>query len=176
MGPVILAMVFETGWVIIAAVGVALVVLLIEGPQLSAALPQFPAEGIALVIIVALTAPAAVASILSRWRPRPLARLLGDAESTLPGVWPTLTCVAIYIAGFSVTGLALDLLAQGPLAAADSHYVLMTGVFAIAWGMGAALAALAFSSFAIQEDTTFDESVSDFLRQLYEDLLEASTE
>jgi len=133
---VILAMTFETGWVIIAAVGVSVAALLVEGPRLSAALPQFPAEGIALVIAAALAVPAAAAWMLGRWRPRMLARLLGDTDIALPGIWPTLACVAIYCTSFAIGGFALDILAQGPLAAADGRYVLLTGVFAVAWVAG----------------------------------------
>jgi len=133
---VALAMTFEVGWSIIAAAGVATAALLAEGPRLSHALPRFPAGGIALVIAAALAAPAVGSWVLGRWRPGSLARFLGNDDIALPGMWPTLACVVIYSASFAIGGLALDILAQGPLAAQESRYVLMTGVFAAAWVVG----------------------------------------
>jgi uncharacterized membrane protein YbhN (UPF0104 family) len=133
---VIVSMVFETGWVIIAAFVVAAAAVLIEGPRLWAALPRFPIEGIVLVVLAALVAPVAGTWVLGRWRPTWLLRLIGDADVVLPSVWPTLACVAIYCMGFSIGGAVLDLIAQYLLAAANSHYVLLTGVFAVAWVAG----------------------------------------
>ncbi len=102
----------------------------------SATLPDLPATWIAVVFAAALAAPAAGAWVLGRWRPRPLARLLGDAGVTLPGVAPTLACIALYCVNFAFAGLALDLIALGPLAAPESRFVLLTGIFAVAWVAG----------------------------------------
>ncbi len=133
---VILAMTFESGWILVTATLVAVAALLVEGPRLSAALPELPAAWIAVVLAAALAAPAAGAWVLGRWRPGPLARLLGNAAVALPGVAPTLACIALYCANFALAGLALDLIAQGPLAAPESRFVLLTGIFAVAWVVG----------------------------------------
>ena len=52
------------------------------------------------------------------------------------GISPTFACVALYGLGFAFAGFALDMLARGSLEVADSHFTLLTGVFAVAWVAG----------------------------------------
>jgi hypothetical protein len=133
---VIVAMTFETGWTVVTASVVAVAALVVEGPRLHAALPELPPVGIAVVLAAALAAPVACVWLIRRWRPPFLARLMGEGDVTLPGVAPTLVCVALYGVNFVLAGFAVDLLAQGPLAASESRFVLLTGVFAVAWVAG----------------------------------------
>lgn len=136
MPRMIFAMAFETGWTIVAAVAVAAVALAAAGPAAFAALPALSPAGIGAVLAVALVAPVAGALVLGRWRPRPLSRWVGDTDVRLPGIGPTVACFGLYVAAFALAGLALDLLARGPLGAAESRFVLLTGVFAVAWVAG----------------------------------------
>ena len=97
---VLFAMIFETGWNIVSAMIVGVVALVIEGPVLFSALPKSPSELIAVVLVAALAMPIVSAWVLGRWRPAPLARLLMDVNVALPGIAPTLACVALYGFGF----------------------------------------------------------------------------
>ena len=133
---VLFATIFETGWNVVAAMIVAAVALVIEGPVLISALPKLPAGSIAIVLVAALAIPAMGAWVLGHWRPAPLARLVEDVDVVLPGVFSTFACVTLYGLGFVLAGFALDMLARGPLAVADSHFTLLTGVFAVAWVAG----------------------------------------
>lgn len=133
---VVVAMTFEVGWNIVAAMTVAGLALLIEGPLLFAALPELPTEFIALALVAALAMPLIGAWVLGRWRPAPLARLMEGVDVKLPGLAFTFACVVLYALGFLLAGLALDVIARGPLATIDSHFTLLTGVFAFAWVAG----------------------------------------
>lgn len=133
---VMVAMTFEVGWNIVAAIIIAGLALLIEGPLLFAGLPELSLEFIAVALAAALAIPVVSAWVLGRWRPAPLARMMKDVDVTIPGVAATLACVILYGLGFLLAGLALDMLARGPLGVAESHLALLTGVFAFAWIAG----------------------------------------
>jgi hypothetical protein len=133
---VMVAMTFEISWNIVAAIIVAGLALLIEGPLLFASLPELSPAFLAIALVVALAIPVVSAWVFGSWRPAPLARLMQGVDVTIPGVFSTLVCIILYGAGFLLAGLALDMLARGPLGIADSHLALLTGVFAFAWIAG----------------------------------------
>ncbi len=137
MPRVVFAMAFETGWVIVAAAAVSVIALLLGEAGHLAALPDFAgAWSWAALVVVAIGVPAIGAWTLNRWRPGPLAKLLGDTSVSLPGIAPTLVCFALYCGSFILAGAALEFLAQGLFGAGESRFALMTGVFALAWVAG----------------------------------------
>ncbi len=134
---VIFAMTFEIGWAIVAAAAVSAIALLVGDAGQLAGLPDFGGTwSVAALVAVAIGVPVIGAWTLNRWRPGPLAKLLGDTSVSLPGIAPTLVCFALYCGSFVLAGAALEFLAQGLFGVGESRFALMTGVFALAWVAG----------------------------------------
>ncbi len=134
---VVFAMTLEITWAIATAATLAALTLLSGGIELFRDAPRLPPLwllGVALV--AAAIVPFAAHWVLWTWRPGPLRRLMGQQIAAAPGAGVLLACFVLYVLNFALLGAAVDVLARGLFGATDSHFLLLTGVFATAWVAG----------------------------------------
>ncbi len=122
----------ETAWAIVAAVALALATILFGGSE--AILSTMGASGpwtIAATAILAAAVPMAALWAASLWEsrvpaaPRPRGRVTVLAA-----------CFGLYCFNLVACGAALDVLARALFGASESHILLLTGAFAVAWVIG----------------------------------------
>lgn len=132
---VVASLVFETGWVVVAAAAVALIAVVEIGPDMAggASLPE--AAQLLTGAVVFVLAPFAglllvhVSNKLSGY-------LLYDNEMRSPGVGTLIVCLGIYAMSFFLVGGLIQILAIHFYPESHVSIATLSGIYSLAWVVG----------------------------------------
>jgi hypothetical protein len=134
---VIFTMTVETGWVIFTATAVGIGTILASAPTLLTDATTLPTIWqLSIAAAAGALIPCLGAWSLRKWRPGPIRRLLETNTLHFPGVTALLGCFGVHTIVFLIVGSILYLLAAQMLGIARADYLLLTGIFALAWVAG----------------------------------------
>ena len=136
-GRVVFAIGYETGWLVVAAMAVAVLGALAGGPDWASSMPQVPAPWfIGVVLGGVLILPFGGTWLINRWRPGPLRRLLGGGDLSVPSVAVAARCLLAYGVAVGLNGLMAFVLMGGLIDASGALLPAVIGGFALAWVLG----------------------------------------
>jgi hypothetical protein len=134
---VVLTMIIEIAWSIVASSVIAIVAFLGVGRRLFEDTTHIPALWqLVLLALVAILVPIFVQWIFIRWRPGPLKKLQIEGEIQLPRLKILAACLALNIFGFFLMGSSLSVLAQWLFDVGQGALLVLTGTFCVAWVAG----------------------------------------
>lgn len=132
---VLVTAVLESAGVVLAGSTIALLALIANGPAYFGDPREMPSSWRIAVVASAAAAIIAVAlmAFLGRRRGDPL-----PEQNTPPycRLWVLATCFLAYVGVFLIYGLSIDLVARAVFGAPESQFLLVTGMFALAWIAG----------------------------------------
>lgn len=134
---VLLTMVIEASWAVLASSFLAFIALILFDSSTSVldiSLPS-PLQLIALVCFVILL-PIAAYILLRNIIPRYFPRLSSLSRMSFPSLPLLVLCFILGLFGFVLQGVLITILAKGIFNAASVNFWVITGIFAVAWVAG----------------------------------------
>jgi glycosyltransferase 2 family protein len=132
---VLMTMVLESAGVLLGGSAIALLALLAKGPASFGGPRVMPSSWRIAIVALAATAIMAIGPMVF------LGRRRGDMLPVRNGshrrlAWALAACSLAYVGVFLIHGLSFDLVARGVFGAPESHFLPITGIFAVAWISG----------------------------------------
>ena len=134
---VILTMVIEIVWVLVAGSTLAITTLITSGGRLFASIPELPSSWLlALMIITTTLIPFISVWALKRWHPRLFKKMVGSGEVSLPKTNILIASLILSFLNLILMGAGLDLLGLCLFSVRESNLWTLIGISSVAWIAG----------------------------------------